>query len=308
MLRWNPIFIKEIRQNARMKKTAVMLALYNGCLALFGLFAFYLTFRRTGNTLQADYGDVLTMYGIITGIEFILVLCIVPAITATSIAAEREKQTLDILMTTPLSRRRIIFGKLASAISIVMLLTISSLPVISVVFSIGGITIGDVIAFILLMLVCSVYAGSIGIMFSCICKKTVTAVVSSYVVLLMLIAGLPLFLFGSEVVDYLRMYGNYWGLYYGANDIVYQNRVAILLLNPFFTFLAMVNQKFLLGGDFLAYLDPNQKITAFIADHWFALSIGVQAVVSVCMAELASLRLAPAEGTKRKNRRKERDN
>lgn len=302
MFHWNPIFVKEIRQNARMKKMAVMLVLYNSCLALFGMFAFYLTFRGSGDTVQADYADILTMYGIITGIEFILVLCIVPALTATAISAEREKQTLDILLTTGLSKRKIIMGKLASSISIVMLLTISSLPVLAVVFSIGGISIGDVIEFILLILVVAIYAGSIGILFSCLCKKTVTAVVSSYMVILMLMAGLPLFFFGPDIVDHIRIYGNYWDLYYGASEITYQNGICVLLLNPFFTFLAMVNQKFLLGGDFFRYLNPNQKVTAFIADHWFLLSIAVQTLVSVCLVEVASHKLEPT-GMKKRERK-----
>ena len=307
MLHWNPIFIKEIRQNARMKKTAVMLILYNSFLALFGLFAFYLTFRRTGNTLQADYADVLTMYGIITGIEFVLVLAIVPALTATSIATEREKQTLDILLTTKISRRGIILGKLASAISIMMLLVISSLPIISVVFSIGGITLGDIMVFMFLTLIAAIFAGSIGMIFSCLCKKTVTAIVASYLVLIALVGGLPLLFFGPEIVAHFRAYGNYWGLYYGASEVTYQSRVVVFILNPFFTFLAMVNQKFLLGGDFFAYLDPNKRVTAFIAEHWFSLSITVQAFLSACMIEVSSRLLVPGdkEGklVKKRNRR-----
>ena len=114
MKRINPIYLKEIRIGVRTKKAAIILLLYNGLLALFGLFFFYVTFdagsRYTG---RINYSDILSIYVVIVAVEFALVLFTVPGLTSGAISGEREKQTLDILLTTTLSPLQIITGKLA---------------------------------------------------------------------------------------------------------------------------------------------------------------------------------------------------
>ncbi len=67
----NPVYKKELKQSARMPRTAVILLVYNSLMLLFGLFAFYVTFeggRRYASVV--DYSDILSIYSIMTGIEF----------------------------------------------------------------------------------------------------------------------------------------------------------------------------------------------------------------------------------------------
>ena len=44
----NPVYKRELKQTARMKKTLVMILVYNLLLACFGLLVFYLMFDRDG--------------------------------------------------------------------------------------------------------------------------------------------------------------------------------------------------------------------------------------------------------------------
>ena len=85
----NPVYKRELKQTARMYRTPVLIFCYNAFLALFGLFSFYITFGK-GNEYynKLHYEDILTIYGIITGIEFILFLLLVPALTAGSISSK----------------------------------------------------------------------------------------------------------------------------------------------------------------------------------------------------------------------------
>ena len=59
----------------------------------------------------------------------LIVLVLAPASTAGAISLEREKQTLDLLITTPISSLAIVLGKLLSALSWILLLLLASIPV-----------------------------------------------------------------------------------------------------------------------------------------------------------------------------------
>nr|MDE7299229.1 ABC transporter permease subunit [Lachnospiraceae bacterium] len=145
----NPVYKKELKQTARMKKTLVLLLAYNLLLASFSLLVFYLTFDHEGRiNSNVDYSGILTLYIVMTALEFVMVLLIVPASTAGAVVGEREKQTLDILLSTSVSPLQVIVGKLAASISMVILLAVSSMPVLAMLTRIGGLLIFDWVYFV----------------------------------------------------------------------------------------------------------------------------------------------------------------
>ena len=77
--------------------------------------------------------------------QTLLVVFLAPAFTAGAISLEREKQTLDLLATTPISSLAIVLGKLASALTFVFLLILSSIPLTALVFMFGGVSPDDLI-------------------------------------------------------------------------------------------------------------------------------------------------------------------
>ena len=64
----------------------------------------------------------MDMYEFVTTIEFILLMFIVPAVTASSISGERERQTLELMLTTQMTAFQVVIGKLMSALSTLLLL------------------------------------------------------------------------------------------------------------------------------------------------------------------------------------------
>ena len=66
--------------------------------------------------------------------QTLLVVFLAPAFTAGAISLEREKQTLDLLATTPICSLAIVLGKLASALTYVFLLILASIPLTALVF------------------------------------------------------------------------------------------------------------------------------------------------------------------------------
>src|SRR5205085_1190966 len=69
----------------------------------------------------------------IAAIQYGAVYLLVPLFVAPVIAAERERKTLDLVLTTSLRDRQIVLGKLASRLAVVALLVLAGLPLLSLV-------------------------------------------------------------------------------------------------------------------------------------------------------------------------------
>ena len=63
---------------------------------------------------------------------------IAPAFTAGAISLEREKQTLDMLVSTPMRPGGIVVGKLLSALAFVVLMIVAAIPISALVLMYGG--------------------------------------------------------------------------------------------------------------------------------------------------------------------------
>ncbi|AEE96733.1 ABC transporter permease [Mahella australiensis] len=187
MKKWfnNPVLVSELKIRMRSWRTVLMLV---GYLAVMLAIA-YLFFQTNMQTLS-HYGGVnisrnlgLQLYTILAVIQFMLIIILIPAQTAGSISGEREKQTLDLLLCTPLSSLAIVLGKMLSSMSFVLLLTIASIPLFSLVFLFGGIAPMDIVTLFAFYLITAFAVGSIGIFCSVLFKKTVTATVAAYIVI-----------------------------------------------------------------------------------------------------------------------------
>lgn len=283
MKRINPIYLKEIRIGVRTKKTGAVLFLYNGIIALFGLFFFYVVFdagiRYSG---RINYSGILGIYVAIVALEFALVLFTIPGLTSGSISGEREKQTLDILLTTSLSPMQVIKGKLASSISVMILLAFSSLPILGLIFSIGGITIWNFLEFLILIIVTAIFIGSIGIFFSTLYKRTTAATVSSYGVLLFLVIGTFVIVWAIKLVLQIRLVNQVAdnSVYYYA-DI--GNWILLLLINPAVTCFSMLQEQIGTGYDMSRLLSDYGIISDVIINNWFLISLLIQLLISVIL-------------------------
>lgn len=122
-------------------------------------------------------------------LQTLIVLVLAPASTAGAISLEREKQTLDLLATTPISSLAIVLGKLVSALSWVFLLLLASIPITALVFTFGGVGPEDVIRGYLVLVVTTIGLGALGLFFSALVKRTQAATVMNFVTVLMLTGG-----------------------------------------------------------------------------------------------------------------------
>src|SRR5262249_22974056 len=72
-------------------------------------------------------------------IQAVAVLVLTPTFLAGAIAEECEKGTLPMLLTTHLSNREILLGKLASRVGLLVLLLLTGVPVLALLQLLGGV-------------------------------------------------------------------------------------------------------------------------------------------------------------------------
>ncbi len=204
------VSIKELRGRMRGRRAFAVLTIY---LLLLGLFSFgvyvYLKSQASqvtgfstdfggmpfpgtqtlgnGTALSAGIGHAI--FGGLLFVETLLVLVLAPAFTTGAISLEREKQTLDMLITTPLSTLGMVIGKLFSALTYVFLLILASIPFASLVFVFGGVGPEDLLRAYAFLFALAFGMGAIGLFISAVVKRTQTATVVTFVVVLVISIG-----------------------------------------------------------------------------------------------------------------------
>ncbi len=286
----NPIYRKEIIARARSIKFPITIFVFNLVLIAIEFFAFEISFNVYVNS-GVDYINAVVIYYVIIFIEAGMLAVMIPAFTAGSIAGEREKQTLEILLTTTLKPVQIVVGKLVSSISMALLLVASSLPVISVVFTVGGVGMADLWQFIAAMVVFSIFIGSMGVWASALVKKTVSATVLSFAMVfaVCILTAVAVLLANGAANVYHYNFPNPSGKYPDVSVFTY-----ILLLNPAFTMAEICLRQ--IGEESIASVVSsalNGSLPAVFQDHWVLFSLIVQFACSILFVCFASRHLNP---------------
>jgi ABC-type transport system involved in multi-copper enzyme maturation permease subunit len=186
---WNPIVAKEYRSRMRTWRSPLAMMIYILLVAGLG-FAIFSSTAATINQFggqTANYGQILFMYLVV--FQMILLTFITPALTAGAISSERERQTIDLLFVTRIPPFSIIWGKLLSSMSFVVLLLLLSVPIFSLVFLFGGIEVDQVLYAFLITVVAALTLGVIGIAFSTWLRRSLAATVAAYVGAFVLLFG-----------------------------------------------------------------------------------------------------------------------
>ncbi len=255
----NPIYKKEVRTGMRTARAAALIIGFNTILAIVAFVMFYNATKGITSMGALDYSGLTELYTVMAYIEFGIIAIVVPAITAGAVVGERERQTLDVMLASKVSPFSIIWGKMLSCAQLVVIVCVSSLPVLSIVFVYGGIRINNLL-FLLFAVICiGFYFGSIGIFASSICKRTTTAVIAAYVGMVAVV-----------------------GL---TGGVVYVTGLFnIMLLNPAATIVGLVGEQLEVESFFEEFLfygiarEGKREI-----ENWTALSIIVQMIFSTVL-------------------------
>jgi ABC-type transport system involved in multi-copper enzyme maturation permease subunit len=122
----------------------------------------------------------------------VMVVFLSPAFTAGTISGERERKTLDLLITTLIPVQSLVLGKLVSALAYMVLLILIALPIQSLALMFGGVILEEMLIGTLILLVTALLAGSVGVFVSSLLKSSIASTVLTYAAILLLTIGLPI--------------------------------------------------------------------------------------------------------------------
>ena len=113
-----------------------------------------------------------------------LVCLCAPAFTAVCITSEKEQKTYDFLYHTTLSSWQMLWGKLVAGVGAILLLVVSSLPMMGACFILGGVTLQSFVGVYVVVILAALYFGLIGLLVSTFAKSSFQALIVSFAVIL----------------------------------------------------------------------------------------------------------------------------
>ena len=273
---------------------------FNSILALAALLNMYQTIAQVRSTSMIQYSTFLDLYAFVATLEFLLLMFIIPALTSGSISGERERQTLELLFTTQMSPSDIIMGKLLSAVEQMLVLVVSSLPIVLLTFVYGSVDFRDLCLLLICFTIVAFYAGGIGMLFSSLLRRSTFSNVCTYGVLLFIVVGTYLLNFFLLNLDQIQI-GNMI-LQPGMERPLADTGLAVwtLLLNPVATFAEILGSQVSGGAGIFSirsFFGSNNG--GFLVRYWIPISLAVQSAVSFVIIRSAVYCLNPVKNEKK---------
>lgn len=184
----SPILVREMRALLRGRKFFVSHMLLLTVLAGVLLIAATTAAAGSENEDPAHVGRVL-YWAFFVGLSVVIIF-LVPAFSCTAITTEREGKTLDLLLTTTIRPWEVIWGKLLSAMTVILLFMASALPLVTVCFLFGGVSPWDLAVLYMLVLFGTLVVSSVSLSVSAHCQESKSSVVISYVLTLIIVVGM----------------------------------------------------------------------------------------------------------------------
>ncbi|NIL95926.1 MAG: hypothetical protein GTO53_01530 [Planctomycetales bacterium] len=202
----SPVFVRELVTAPRRSKHFVARATYVSALLMLTGTAWLVlagsqTIRNVGDL--ARFGTIL--FQILAPLQLTLSLFFAALFTASSVAQEKDRRTLILLLMTDLSNFELVVGKLMASMLNVLVLLLSALPLFMALVLLGGVEPSQVLAVYGITILGVLAAGSLGSTLALWREKTFQTLALTVLLLTAWIAT-------WEVVGRLAAEEKIWGL------------------------------------------------------------------------------------------------
>ena len=311
----NAVLFKEMSINIKRPKLLILMMIFNGIILMIagGFLLSLAGLGLSGNPI--NYRNLVNMLITLIATEAGILFMVMPALTGNTIAGERERQTLDVLLTTRMTPMEIVIGKYLSIIMMGSLLVLSTFPFLAIVFIYGGINFLQLLGLVFVLIFEIGYVAVFGVLFSSLTKRTAPSVILSYVVLGFLLVG--------TILLYAIIYAIVESMNYSRPYYSYQNSggvhadwlIFLLYLNPGVTIFDCI-------GKFIGVevSDSSFKGMSTVVDmsyirgdnffivFWTPISMAIQGAITFGLLRWAGYALSPVKNTKKRERDFERRN
>src|SRR6186997_491074 len=142
----NPILLRVVETGGRRPRDLFIRCAYLGLLILVVVIS--LMSRSSdigGGSLSSLAKTSANLFQVMSYLQLGLVALLAPVFTAGAITQEKDSQTYDILLSTPLTNGQIVLGSLLSRLFFVIALLISGIPIFSITQIFGGVAISSIV-------------------------------------------------------------------------------------------------------------------------------------------------------------------
>ena len=180
----NPVLQRELLVNLRTNRAFLLLAVYQILLAAVVLVAWPDAERLdlTSNPPSATKLVNLFFLG-----QYVIASLMAPSFAAGAITGEKERHTYEMLLASPMRPGAIVMGKMVASLTHLGMLILASLPIIVLCLPLGGVSLYEVLAAYLGLIVSVILFGAIGVFCSSYFSRTSSSLVVSYLVILPLV-------------------------------------------------------------------------------------------------------------------------
>ncbi|MCH7812952.1 MAG: ABC transporter permease subunit [Planctomycetes bacterium] len=179
----NPIVVRVVQGASRRPRHLWLRFAYLSVLLVVVLISLTSKVGRGGGSLSdlAKGASVTFKWASIT--QLALMCFLAPVFTAGAITQEKDAQTFNILLSTPLSNAQIVFGSLMSRLYFVLMLLVAGLPIFFITMVYGGVTASQIVESFAIAGGTAVLTGSLAIAISMIGVGTRRTILSFYLMI-----------------------------------------------------------------------------------------------------------------------------
>jgi ABC-type transport system involved in multi-copper enzyme maturation permease subunit len=142
----NPILLRVVESGGKRRRDLIIRCAYLGLLVFVVIFSLMSTGGSIGSGSLSDLAkESAGIFQRMSYLQLGLVALLAPIFTAGAITQEKDSQTYDILLATPLTNGQIVLGSLLSRLFFVVALLISGIPVFSITQIFGGVAISSIV-------------------------------------------------------------------------------------------------------------------------------------------------------------------
>jgi len=175
----NPILVRVVFAGGRRVRHLYLRTAYLAVLA--AVVGFGVMVKQVGGASLADLAKNATqVFQVVSIVQLAMVCVLAPVFTAAAITQEKDSQTYNILLSTPLTNGQIVLGSLLSRLYFIIMLLIAAIPLFCIMMVYGGVTLDKIVLSSALAACTAALTGSLAICISVIRIGTGRTIFSFY--------------------------------------------------------------------------------------------------------------------------------
>ncbi len=176
----NAAALRDFRVQLRGNRSMLLFGLYLAVMIGAGLVIYAQTANAGQISALVAQNNLLTFYAVVIGMLGAVLTIVTPALSATAVVMERQRHSLDLVFSAPVTARYYLVGKMISAFRYTWMLLILSLPVTASCVVLGGASWSDVLESFGLLSMHALIITAISLLVSTMVSKPVSAIIWSY--------------------------------------------------------------------------------------------------------------------------------